>query len=263
VAGIIAAERNGFGATGVAYDTMIMPVQVLASHGSGSLLDVAAGIRYAVDNGADIINLSLGGAASRIIRAALQYAVEHDVLVVAAAGNGGRTAPDYPARYSFELANVLSVGAHDRFGTLASFSNSVGRSGAVQVDAPGVGIYSTVPGNGYTTYSGTSMATPQVAGLAALALSANSTLSASQLRDLIVNAARSVVAGSDSQGKVNAATTVSLARTGDDISPTTEQTVPVAQQQTPFVYRLIRVGAGTHRARWLLVLFYYGQGEVV
>ena len=147
LAGIVAAERNGSGATGVAYDATIMPVQVLDSRGSGTMWDVAAGIRYGVDNGADIINLSLGGAADQTIRSALAYALQHDVLVVCAAGNYGMSMPDYPASYTASLANVISVGAYNSAGSLASFSSRVGRSGAVQVNAPGVSISSAATRN--------------------------------------------------------------------------------------------------------------------
>jgi subtilisin family serine protease len=106
------------------------------------------------------------------------------------------------------------VGAYSSSGALASFSNRVGSSGAVQVDAPGVGVYSTYIDGRYGTLSGTSMATPQVAGLAALALSANPSLTAAQLRTLIVNGANHSISGSDSRGGINAAITVALARAG-------------------------------------------------
>ncbi|HEX5498824.1 MAG TPA: S8 family peptidase, partial [Thermomicrobiales bacterium] len=214
VAGTIAADNNGVGSTGVAPDATIMPVRVLDNNGSGSAANVAAGIRYAVQHGANIINLSLGGGYSSQILAAIQYAEQSNVLVVAAAGNESAATPGYPAVFSSTLANVLSVGAYAAGNAIASFSNHVGGSGAVQVDAPGVGIYSTYMGDGYARLSGTSMATPHVAGLAALALSANHHLTASQLRALIVDGANISVSGSDSHGGVNAALTVALAAAG-------------------------------------------------
>jgi len=218
VAGTIAAAANGTGATGVAPDATIMPVRVLGNNGSGSMSSVASGIRYAVDMGADIINLSLGGSYSSVILAAIQYAVANNVLVVAASGNEYASTPGYPARFSSSLSSVISVGAYSSSGAIASFSNDVGNSGAVQVDAPGVGVYSTYPDGRYATMSGTSMAAPHVAGLAALALSANSSLTAAQLRSLIVAGANDSISGSDSAGGINAALTVALAASGQTSS---------------------------------------------
>jgi subtilisin family serine protease len=229
VAGIIAAAANGVGATGVAPGATIMPVRVLDSNGSGSAASVAAGIRYAAANGADIINLSLGGAFSSVIQSAIQYAQQLNVLVVVAAGNESASAPSYPARFSSALANVLSVGAFSSSGSLASFSNHVGTSGAVQVDAPGVNVYSTYLDGRYANLSGTSMATPEVAGLAALALSANPNLTAAQLRSLIVNGANRTITGSDSRGGVNAALTVALAARGQNSTSATSATTQAAQ----------------------------------
>ncbi len=211
VAGTVAAANNGVGATGVAPNATIMPVRVLGNDGSGSSNGVANGIRYAAANGADIINLSLGGSLSSAIQSAIQYAQQRNVLVVVAAGNESAAVPSYPARHSATLTNTISVGAYSSSYALASFSNDVGTSGAVQVDAPGVSIYNTYLGGTYSTLSGTSMATPHVAGLAALALSANANLTASQLRTLIVDGTTQAVSGSDSQGGVNAAVTVALA----------------------------------------------------
>ena len=211
VAGIIASQRNSFGTTGIAYDAQIMPVQVLGASGSGSIYDVAAGIRYAVDNGADVINLSLGSSAtSSVISSALSYAYSNDVFVVAASGNSGASLPDYPARYARQYENVLSVGAHSSSDVIASFSNSAG-NGVTQVDAPGVSVYSAYAGNRAATLSGTSMAAPHVAALAALALDANPNLSATQLRELIVDTADQRIGRSDAEGGINAARTVAQA----------------------------------------------------
>ena len=214
VAEIVAAESNGFGATGVAFNATVMPVQVLGTNGSGASYNVAAGIRYAVDNGADVVNLSLGGGGvSRSISSALTYAQQHDVLVVvAASGNSVTSIPDYPARYSESLTNVISVGAHNQSNRIADFSNDVGFTNTVQVDAPGVSVYSTVVGNRYSWFSGTSMAVPQVAGLAVLTISANPNLSASQVRNLIVGGATRTISQSDANGGVNAAVTVARAQ---------------------------------------------------
>jgi subtilisin family serine protease len=189
VAGTIAAERNGFGVTGVAYDAKIMPVKVLGPDG-GSYADVAAGIRYAANNGAQVINLSLGGSvSSSVVADAVRYAVEKGAVVVMAAGNEGRSQPGFPANLARTYG--IAVGAIDQSDRLASFSNRAGRTTLDYVVAPGVGIRSTTPNNTYSTYSGTSMATPHVAGVAALILSANPTLTPAQVENLLTQTANS------------------------------------------------------------------------
>ncbi|MFO0868577.1 MAG: S8 family serine peptidase [Pirellulales bacterium] len=232
VAGIIAANDNGVGATGVAPGAKIMPVRVLGNDGSGTDTAVAAGIRYAAQNGADIINLSLGGAYSSVIQSAIQFAQQRDVLVVTAAGNESSSVPSYPGRFSATLSNVISVGAYSSSLSLAGFSNRVGSSGAVQVDAPGVGVYNAWPSGQYQTLSGTSMASPHVAGLAALALSARPSLTAAQLRSYIVQGAGQSIAGSDSLGGVNAAVTVALAAAGSSSSVASSSSASVASSST-------------------------------
>lgn len=221
VAGTIAAGNNGFGATGIAPDATILPVRVLGDDGSGSTNAVAAGIRYAADLGADIINLSLGGGYSRAIDAAIDYAQQLGSFIVAAAGNESAPVPSFPAQFSGTNENVISVGAFSSSGSLAGFSNDVGGSGSVQIDAPGVGIYSTYVGGRYASLSGTSMASPHVAGVAALALSANPNLTPEELRGLLVGGTLGIAAGSDGIGNLNAATTVAFAARGLTTAPVT------------------------------------------
>lgn len=163
VAGIAAAAaNNGVGITGLAPGARVMPIKVLDQYGNGWYSDIALGITYAADNGARVINLSLGGTEdSQTLRAAVDYARDRGALVVAATGNTGG-AVLYPAAYD----PVLAVAATDQADHVAYFSN---RGPQVDIAAPGVDIYSTWPWvTGYFTKSGTSMATPHVSGLAAL-----------------------------------------------------------------------------------------------
>ena len=163
VAGIAAAmTNNGIGVAGLSYSAAIMNVKVMGDTGSGTYSSIASGIVWAADNGADIINMSLGGSsASSILQDAVNYAWSKGVVVVAAAGNSGGTTPLYPACY----VNCIAVAATDAIDGRASWSNY---GDWVDVAAPGVCIYSTLKDNNYGYKSGTSMASPHVAGLAAL-----------------------------------------------------------------------------------------------
>lgn len=190
VAGTIAAENNGFGATGVAPNASIMPVRVLGASGGGTWENVAAGVRYAADNGADVINLSLGGSiAAPVVTSAIQYAVNQGAIVVIASGNDAASQPGYPANLA-NLPGIIAVGAVNSANQLASFSNDAGLSPVNYVVAPGVNVYSTTPGNTYRYFNGTSMATPHVAGVAALMLSANPNLTPAQITQILTQTAR-------------------------------------------------------------------------
>jgi subtilisin family serine protease len=209
VAGTIAAARNDARTTGVAYGARIMPVQVLDANGIGDGDDsLAAAIRYAVNNGADIINVSVWWNFSPAIVSALNYAGQMGVFVVAASGDSSGSMPAYPAHFSGRMSHVISVGAHTSSNSLFRTSKRLGTRGAVKIDAPGANVYSTLPGNRYGHRSGTSMAAPHVAGVAALALSANPTLTPSQLRQVLVAGSNRYISGSDSRGGVDAALVV-------------------------------------------------------
>lgn len=166
VAGTVAATtNNGIGVAGVAPDVKVMPVRVLDRNGSGTNDWVASGITYAADNGAKVINMSLGGSSgSQALQDAVNYAWSKGVVVVAAAGNSNTSSPSYPAYYT----NCIAVAATDSNDAKASFSNY---GSWVDVAAPGVSIISTTLGGGYAKYSGTSMASPHAAGVAALVAS--------------------------------------------------------------------------------------------
>ena len=186
-AGIAAAEiNNGVGIAGVAAwnpgvsnsnaYVQLMPVKVLNSSGSGTLDGVARGITWAADNGAHILSLSLGaGSGAQQLQDAVNYAWTRGCLVVAAAGNGGSSSPQYPAYYT----NCIAVAATDSSDRLASFSQY---GSWVDIAAPGVGILSTIPNSRYASYDGTSMACPHVAGAAAVLWSHNPSLTNAQLR---------------------------------------------------------------------------------
>ncbi|HIK04933.1 MAG TPA: S8 family serine peptidase [Trichormus sp. M33_DOE_039] len=224
VSGIIAGENNGYGVTGVAYNAKIMPVKVLNSSGSGSYSAIANGIYYAVDNGADVINLSLGGDfSSQALKSAVEYASSRGVIVVMASGNDGGSSPGYPARYANNTG--IAVGAVNQQGNLTDFSNRAGSNELAYVTAPGQSVYSTLPGNEYANYSGTSMASPYVAGVVALMLSANPTLSESQIRQIITS-----TAGNNNSSNNNSSTPDS----GLDLSPMLDEFFRNFPSNTPF-----------------------------
>lgn len=174
-----AATNNGKGVAGVGYACSLMNVKVLGDNGSGYDSWVANGIVWAADNGADVINMSLGGSyPSSTLEAAVNYAWGKGVVVVAAAGNDGDTNPEYPAAYQ----NCIAVVATDQNDSKAGFSNY---GDWVDIAAPGVNTFSTLPnhrhrlqgfaGRDYGYLSGTSMASPHAAGAAALVVAAGIT----------------------------------------------------------------------------------------
>ncbi len=197
VAGIIAAERNnGIGMNGVANNVQILTVRAVPN-GDEYDKDIALAFRYAVDNGAKVINTSFGKSYSphsQWVRDAIKYAADHDVLIVNAAGNDAKdldtnaSFPNDQVNNGQEIAdNFLTVGALNfKYGPelVAKFSNY----GKVNVDvfAPGVKIYATVPNNKYKHLQGTSMASPNVAGVAALIRSYFPKLTASQVKQILM-----------------------------------------------------------------------------
>ena len=204
VAGIIGARGdNRVGGSGVAQQVRLMSVRVLDRNAGGTTDVVAKGIRYAVDNGARIVNLSLAGpAATQDLKGAIDYAAARGVLVVAAAGNDSSdlgSRPAYPV--SFPEDNLIGVAATDSALKLADISNY---GPGADVAAPGADILSTAMDGGYEWRTGTSMAAPAVAGTLALIASARPDLDAAGLRDALYNG---VTRGSlpVTYGSVNAA----------------------------------------------------------
>ncbi len=201
VSGSIAADRvNGFGIKGVATNVKIMAVRVVPN-GDERDKDVANGIRYAVDNGAKIINMSFGKAFSpfkKLVDDAVRYAESKGVLLVHAAGNDNKNndlLPSFPSRFdkkeSREFSNWLEIGASSSKKGLtlpATFSNFGKKT--VDFFAPGVEIYSTTPFNTYDTLSGTSMATPTAAGVAAMLMSYEPSLDAESVKALMIDTSR-------------------------------------------------------------------------
>ena len=225
VAGIAAAAtNNGVGVAGVGYSVDIMDVKVLGDSGSGLYSDMISGITWAADNGANVINLSLGGTmASSALESAVNYAWSKGVVVVAAAGNSASSAPFYPAYY----ANVMAVAATTDLDKLASFSDY---GDWVDVAAPGISIYSTIPG-GYGYMSGTSMASPFVSGLAAL-LFAQATdtngngLLNDEVRSRIQSTADNIGLSSIGSGRINAYRAVTGASPAPPSSPPANTSLP-------------------------------------
>lgn len=168
VAGIIAAADNTIGVVGVSARVDLYAIKVLNKRGSGYISDIIEGLQWAVDNGLQVVNMSLGASVNVLsFEAAVTAAHEAGLVMVAAAGNDYGGPVNYPARYEPVIA-VSAVGKDDK---IASFS-CIGPE--VDLAAPGVSIYSTYKGSSYATMSGTSMAAPHVAGVAALALLADS-----------------------------------------------------------------------------------------
>ena len=202
VAGIVGAiANNSRGIAGVCPACSLLAVKVVGSDGSGSNSWIANGIANAASLGARVINLSLGGMdRSSTIQLAVQQAYAKGAVIVAASGNDGSGVTLYPAGFP----EVIAVGATDKNGGRASFSNY---GSHLDVAAPGQAIYSSLPGNRYEAWNGTSMAAPHVAGLAGLLFSKNPALTNVQVRQIMEATAQDLgAAGRDASfgyGRIN------------------------------------------------------------
>jgi hypothetical protein len=231
VAGTIAAADNSIGVVGVAPGFDIYAVKVLNDSGLGNTTSVARGIEWAVNNNIKIVSMSLGSSGNAItLEEACDAAYQAGVLLVAAAGNESGSNVYYPARY----ISVIAVSASDSNNKLAGFSN-VGPT--VELIAPGVNIRSTTPGNTYSTWSGTSMATPHVAGVAAHAWSLNSSLTNAQIRGILRSTAQNLDLPAEHQGYglVRADLAAAAAAPAQD---------PLPEQVTPQTYSLSMAVSG-------------------
>lgn len=206
VAGIVAATTgNGLGVAGTCPTCVLYNVKVLGDDGNGSWADIAAGINWALDNGAKVINLSLGGTSgSYAVQSSINNAWSRGVVIVAASGNSNTSRAFYPAYYS----NIIAVAATTSQDQKASFSNY---GSWVDVAAPGQNILSTTMGSTYGLMNGTSMATPFVSGLAGLLWSTPYGTSATAVRSRLESTADHI-SGTGSRwanGRINACKAVS------------------------------------------------------
>lgn len=178
--------NNQNGVAGVAWKTRLMAVKFLSASGSGTLEGAVKAIKYAVDNGANVLSNSWGGGGySQALKEMIEYSSQKGTIFIAAAGNNSAnndSTEAYPANY--DVPNVVSVAAVGSNGSLASFS-SYGKK-KVHLAAPGVNVLSTVPNEKYAQFSGTSMATPHVSGVAALVWANEPGLSAVEVKERLV-----------------------------------------------------------------------------
>jgi len=201
----------------VAPGCCLLNVKVADDAGDAQPSWIARGIRYAADNHANVINISLfGGPPSRDVEEAIDYASGKDALVVAAAGNHGSSAPTYPACYS----NCIAVAASDESDSLASFSN---HGDWVNVAAPGVQIYSTGLDNQYEATGGTSSAAALVSGEAALVFSVaadakGNSITSDEVRQAIENTCSPINADGVGKGRINACAAVGALASLDSVS---------------------------------------------
>jgi serine protease len=226
VAGTIAqSTNNNYGVAGIAYEANLMPLKVLSAEGGGTITDIAEAIRYAADNGADVINMSLGGGGdASVMREAIAYAYKKGVVIVAAAGNSNDSSAAYPSRYP----NVIAVAALDAAGGKAPYSNF---GAGVDISAPGGSTMIGDPAGGilqetinpetgasiFTALQGTSMAAPHVAGVAALVRSVGVD-DPNQIAEVLKKSAR-VMQGDElnhfGAGQLDADAAVKLAQKGN------------------------------------------------
>jgi type VII secretion-associated serine protease mycosin len=234
VAGTIAARTgNGTGISAVAPHVQILPIRTLDAAGTGVMSDVATGIVYAADQGAQVINMSLGATAQvTSVSNAISYARSKGVVVVAAAGNSRST--NSPTLWPAADNGVVAVASTDENDVYSSFSN---RGSYVDVAAPGGSILSTVPSAGYAYYSGTSMAAPHVAAAAALVRAYRPLLTPDQVELALTSTATDLgTAGHDldyGHGRINPAAALAAVAVSSSTPPTTTPTTTAPTTTAP------------------------------
>ena len=221
---IAAAGNNGAGVAGMCWSCRVLPVKVLDSSAQGDYATIARGVTWAADHGANVINLSLGGTtSSATLDSAVSYAVNKGIVVVVAAGNNGCTCQTWPAA----SPGALSVAATDATDMLYSYSN---RGSWVDVAAPGSNYTTGADGNFYS-FGGTSSATPVVSGLAALALSADSSASVGTITSVIEST--SVPVSGVSYGRVDAGAAIDALAGTSTTSPSPSPSPSSSTSPTP------------------------------
>lgn len=241
VAGTVAqTTNNGIGVAGVAFEATILPVKALAASGNGSYTDIIKAITYAVDQGADVINMSLAGRnGSQALQEAVKYAYDRGVVVVAAAGNDAQSTVYFPAGYD---QYVIAVGAVRVDNTKTSYSNYgsaldlMAPGGDISVDQNNDGygdgvlqqtFSSSGTGFSFRFFEGTSMASPHVAGLAALLFAQKSDASPDQIEKYMTDSARNLGSANEfGAGLIQAASALALVSPG--VTPTTQPPTPTS-----------------------------------
>jgi thermitase len=260
VAGIVAAAtNNSIGVAGVGYNVTLINAKVLNDTGSGFISDIADGIVWSADSGAKVINMSLGrdGTCSVTEATAINYAWAKGAVVVAAAGNSGLPQAGAPGN----CANVIAVAAVDQNDVRPSFSNY---GTGVDVAAPGVGIISTTRDGAYTSFNGTSMASPHVAGLAGLIWSLNTNATPQSVVDRI-NAGASKISGTGSlwtYGRIDAAASVTGGSSPGQPTPTPAPTLAPTPVPCPSPRPAVKLSTSPSGVDSLTVAVQAGAGIV-
>ena len=229
VAGSAAAISNNYtGVAGIAWQNPIMPLVVVNSSGSASYYDIAQAITYAADKGAKVMNISIAGSSnSSTLQNAVDYAWNKGAVIFAAAANYSTSTPYYPAACN----NVVAVSATTSSDTLASFSNY---GNWIDIAAPGVSILTTTNGGSYSSWSGTSFSSPIAAGLGALIISANPSLTNAQVVEILKRNADDIGApGFDpyfGYGRINVYRSLAAAKT---TTPITDSSPPIVSISSP------------------------------